>query len=293
MDTKQFLGEFCRAEMQLKKRASQFHDACVPHNVKRSRCQEMMRRIMMEDDVEWIKLDDNAYLRYRTTYPLAALSQDNVQSAVKAALQEFLTTFDSSENDEIHPVFMEILRNQIRTHRRNAKTNVTLEKKLTRGTDPARVAMADETIARTAADWVNAKTKLQQIREHYTEVTQNLHEQRDRALQGGAAQFMKQTEGNDQLVSVSGCEDRMKLHFSVSKRKKPIREIHLQDALAGAVASFFPDNPDDVELLKDRGSIKHITDNLCNSILHRATELAGVDEKDTFSLQCVRGRKCD
>lgn len=279
---------FCEAEIELKQCTAAYRERCEPSTVARNTSYASLVRVMQDDSVNVMELPSGGYLRRSVIKTQCSLKSDVVSSAVKAAVtefREFVRSSTSSGSDLNMTSARETLRKLIKKHVRDQRTTeltkVTHVTTLPRGVSDYDIPRANDFVNTTTQAWMNAQKDLSAAREAHKTKLEQLGADRTKHLDvSGVREYIKQECPNGKPVRIQGHDDSFTLRYSESKRRLPIREGHVQDAIAHAVSTLLVDTSTPVS-----------ASDLSALIMDTAVERAGTQKCDTFLLAARTGRK--
>lgn len=274
------LTKFCQVELDLDDALTTYKNACAPITTARTNAYCVLTRVMEGENTPWIRLPEGGYLRQHTVKSQASLKEACVHTAVTQAIRALRTTPGSNLN-EARARLLDFLRKELREARTTTNVNVKFVDTLPRSMEDDNVPVASAQLAQNASAWMHAQVELVRIRRDHGQVMAELQDAREAALGApGVREYLTGISGGGQPVSLTGQTGKFKLRHSVSTRRKPMREGHVQDALKNAVEATLVDDSSVVS-----------TKELTQLIMSEAIRLAGTETKDVFSLTSQRGRK--
>lgn len=263
----------------MKDAQAEYKEACTPSSSSRRRAYDVLIRVLMEDGTQWVSLPTGGYLHYHTINTQSPLKETVVLAAVSNALQAFHKSPDADVKEERNTLF-NMIKKELRDQRATSSVSVKHVEKLPRSMVLEDVPEASNFVAETAKAWIDAKAQLAIAAADYTQRTAPLKKERDDVLNGEAREYLMGISGSGQPVALSGHSQKFKLCHTVSTRRNPIREIHVQKAVRSAVD----------KILIDEQSVVS-ADVMTQLIMSEALQLAGSETKDVFSLNAKRGCK--
>ena len=276
------LREFCQVELGLNDAASAYKDACASSYSSRTRAYDMLTRAMADGAHTWMSLPSGGYLRHNTTNTQKTLKEEMVREAMRATLSSFRDNAGRTI-DDARKNLLSLMKTEIRNVRTTPLVTVTYVEKLPRSMDNDKdsIPVADAYVVETSKAWMHAKRSIASAREAHRCAVEPLQKQRQSVLDTtGVCGYLKNMSGGGQPVSLAGHADKMTLRHSVSSRRKPVREAHVQEAIAYTVATA----------LADENAVLSV-DGLTELVMTEMLRLAGSETKDVFSLVAQRGRK--
>jgi hypothetical protein len=274
------LTKFCQVELDLEEAASSYKITCAPCADARTRHHSEITHLMEKEGHPWCRLPTGGYLRSHTIKTQSTLKPDLVTFAVTKAIRS-LREDPGTNLKEARARLLEFLQKEVRDARSTTNVSVKYVDKLPRSLDEESVPPANPSICTAAHEWMDAKAKLKRIREDHLKVTEELQKVRENVLANTeVTQYLRGLDGGGQQVTLAGKKGKFKLRHSVSTRRKPMREVHVQDALRHAV---------ETTLVDENSSLS--SEDMTDLIMKEAIRLAGTETKDVFSLTSQRGRK--
>jgi len=235
---------------------------------------------MGEEGLPWCRLPTGEYLRNHPVKAQASLKPDLVATAVSKAIR-CLREDPGTNLTEARDKLLVFLAQEVRAARATSSASVRIVGKLPRTLEDASVPPASAYITETAKGWLAAKSELSRIREAHIKTTGELHRVREDVLANAdVTTYLRGVGGAGQPVTLTDKKGKFKLRHSVSTRRKPMREVHVQDALRHAVETT----------LVDANSVARVED-MTELIMKESVRLAGTETHDVFPLAAQRGRK--
>lgn len=278
IDIRDALTRFCHLELDLTDANERCQETCVPLTSARAQSYNTLMRELAASS--WLGLPSGGFLRKHIVKSQISLTEPVLREAVTDALKAFRTTPGQSM-PEAREKLLEFVKTSVRARRTRETPAVKFVDVLPRSMDASSVPIASPYIDDTARRWMEARTSLSRVRAEHTQQTNERTQERNVLLSTpGVRDYLMGIGGGGQPVSLDGHAQKFKLRHSVSTRRKPMRETHVQDAIRNAVENTLTD-------VRSKVSV----DRLTQLILSEAIRLAGVETQDIFSLNAQRGRK--
>lgn len=272
---------FCETELAIKQLSDTYKNTCESSLITRNNSYASLTRAMQDDDVDVLELPDGGYIRKIYTKTQCSLKRDDVVSAVENSIAAFrlmpATTCVDSARDTLH----KLIRVHVREQRTSDVTRVTHIKTLPRGISEYDIPRASDYITGETRAWLDAQSKLSELRVKHTEAKKDADQTRTSFLEvPGVRDYMKNECPGGKPVRIQGHGDEYTLRFSSSTRRRPVREGHLKEAIEHAVTTLMH-APDTQVVCAD----------MANLIMDTALASAGTESMDLFSLCSRAGRK--
>ena len=275
------LTRFCRLELDIDDAEAQYAAIYAPLAATRTRAHSLLTRSLMDDMTPWVRLSDNTYLHQHSVKSQVSLNEEVVRLAATRAVRELCD--DPGVNvEDARAKLLAFLRRELRVARSTSTPCVKMVNKLPRGLDAATVPNASSEIMGNVKVWCGAREELVRAREEHTSKLSALKVQREHALDApGVRDYLTSVGTGGQVVTLAGQEGKkFKLRHTISTRRNPIRESHVQESLENAVNLVLVDIDSLVSSHK-----------MTETIMKEVVRLAGTVTTDVFSLSAQRGRK--
>ncbi len=275
------IREFCEFELELKATQDIHRKACEPSIVRRNTAYGSLVRVMQDDDLHLLELPTGGFLRRSTVKTQCALKRELVEAAVESAVADFKrVSRDIPSMQQAREALLKLIQTRVREHRTSEVVKVSHVETLPRGVS-GDIPRANEFIASTASEWMQTQQALGAARRDHVEAKKALDARRD-ALLGmpGVREYMKRECPDGKPVRIQGHDTTFTLRYSVSSRRRPIREAQVQDAITHSVNTLVHDPATPVSASA-----------IATLIMDTALENAGSDTNDTYTLCARTGRK--
>jgi hypothetical protein len=268
------IREFCGLEMDLKKEQESYRDKCENAVASRNGSYASISRAMQDDGVEVLELASGGYLRKTMSKSQTTLKPDLAEEAISNAILEL------NRAEEATPeTFLDLVKKHIRSLRTTETPRITHITKLPRALQGADIPRANEYMTDTADSWLKSREFLSASREAHASRKKEIEQSREKCLANtGVREYIKRECVDGKPVRIEGHTDRFVLKFSDSCRRRPMREIHIQEAIEQVVSGV------DIS-----GTIS--APEVAKMIMDAALEKAGTETVDAFSLSAKSGRK--
>lgn len=280
-EVREGLTRFCRLELDIDDAEECYKAVYAPLAATRTRAHSMLTRVMMDESTPWVRLTDGKYLHHHNVKSQVSLNEEVVRVAATRAVRE-LCTNPGTDIEDARAKLLEFLRRELRLARSTSTPSIKLVTKLPRSVESAEVPSASTYILEHVEAWCGAKDEIVRARDEYTRTVTALRLERENALNApGVRDYLTGVGAGGQLVTLAGQEGKkFKLRHTVSTRRNPMRESHVQDALENAV---------NMTLVDDMSSVS--SHKLIETIMKEVVRLVGTTTTDVFSLTSQRGRK--
>lgn len=285
--TRTAIKKFCAAELDLRDLKDAYKQRCETPSVSRNHCYNTLVRTMVGDDVDTLEIPSGGFLRKSTVRTQCSLKPDLVAEAATAAvqdLQDYLVAEkeNSPPISDVRDVFEKSLLARVRESRTSTLTSVKFADTIPTSVSVDSAADADTTS--TVKRWMDARSELSTLRETHTQRVKRVEVIKTEQMGvSGVKNFMKKECESGRPVTISSHPGKFLLKYTESRRRNPIRENHLKDAIHQAVNTMLVDAA--------KISAAELAEGAAAIIMEKAIENAGSVATDMFTLCSRTGRK--
>ena len=275
------IREFCEFELELKATQDIHRKTCEPSIVKRNTAYNTLVRVMQDDDLHLLELPSGGFLRRSTVKTQCALKREVVEAAVEAAVADFKRVArDIPSMQQARDTLLKLIKKYVREHRTSEVVKVSYVDTLPRGIT-GDIPRANDFIASTASEWMAMQKELSASRLEHVEKKKALDARREALLNmPGVRDYMKRECPDGKPVRMQGHDATFTLRYSVSNRRRPIREAQVHDAITHSVNTLVHDPATPVSASA-----------IAALIMDTALESAGSESSDMYTLCARAGRK--